>query len=174
MRKMAAIVLFASAAAFALASPAQARHHHYRHHHVRSVTAERHITCNRFGCSDRTQAHVASQRVAGRRVAGRRAGSSNCPRNLGCGCNLANYFHIIGKKWRELWVARNWARVGSAAAKGCTGCVAVLSRGRGGHVGVVRSYDANGNPVIYSYANGRLGWTTAPYSKRRVLAYRSL
>ena len=165
MRKMAAIVMFASAAAFALASPAEARHRHYRHH-ARVARVVQHITCNRFGCSDRVQPKIS-------RV-GRRAGSGNCPRNLGCGCNLANYFHIVGKKWRELWVARNWAFMGSRASKGCVGCVAVLSRGRGGHVGVVKSYDANGNPVIYSYANGRLGWTTAAYSARRVITYRQL
>lgn len=101
-------------------------------------------------------------------------GAKNCPRSLGCGCNLANYFHIAGKRWRELWVARNWRDEGRPAAKGCVGCVAVLKRGKGGHVGVVRSYDANGNPVIYSYANGRLGWTTTAYDARRVITYRSL
>lgn len=101
-------------------------------------------------------------------------GAKNCPRSLGCGCNLANYFKIAGKRWRELWVAREWGAEGRPAAKGCVGCVAVLKRGRGGHVGVVRSYDANGNPVIYSYANGRLGWTTAPYAASRVIAYRSI
>lgn len=103
-----------------------------------------------------------------------RLSRSGCPRNLGCGCNLANYFHIVGKQWRKLWVARNWENVGAPAVKGCTGCVAVMSRGRGGHVGVVKSYDANGNPVVYSYANGRLGWTTTTYSAGRVIAYRSL
>lgn len=101
--------------------------------------------------------------------------AKGCPRHLGCGCNLANYFHIAGKQWRQLWVARNWSHVGQSAWKGCVGCVAVLSRGRhGGHVGIVRHYDANGNPVIYSYANARLGWTTTTYSARRVIAYRSL
>ncbi len=104
----------------------------------------------------------------------RRHSSDGCPASLGCGCNLANYFHIAGRQWRKLWVARNWAGVGSPASKGCVDCVAVLRRGRGGHVGVVRRYDANGNPVIYSYANRRLGWTTTPYPARRVLAYRSL
>ena len=104
-----------------------------------------------------------------------RTRSGGCPRHLGCGCNLANYFKIVGKKWRELWVARAWADEGSKASKGCVGCVAVLSRGRrGGHVGVVKSYDTNGNPIIYSYANGRLGWTTTAYPARRVIAYRSM
>jgi hypothetical protein len=101
--------------------------------------------------------------------------SGNCPLTLGCGCNLANYFHIVGKRWRELWVARAWAKEGRPAAKGCVNCVAVLTRGkRGGHVGIVKSYDANGNPAIYSYANRRLGWVTTKYSAKRVIAYRQL
>lgn len=100
--------------------------------------------------------------------------TSHCPAYLGCGCHLATYLHIAGKRWRELWVARNWAREGTAAAKGCVGCVAVLRRGHGGHVGLVRSYDAHGNPVIYSYANPRLGWTQAPYPASRVISYRTL
>jgi hypothetical protein len=103
-----------------------------------------------------------------------RASSKGCPRNLGCGCNLANYFGITGRKWRKLWVARNWAHEGTIAGKGCVGCVAVMRRGRGGHVGVVKSYDQHGNPVIYSYANGRLGWRTSTYPAQRVIAYRNL
>ena len=161
MCKMAAIVAFAIASAIALTTPAQARPHHRTHHHA--VRSE-HVVCGRFGCRQTGSIDTATQREV----------QGGCPRNLGCGCNLANYFRIVGRKWRELWVARNWAHEGSPAHKGCTGCVAVLSRGRGGHVGVVKAYDADDNPVIYSYANGRLGWTTATYSARRVIAYRQL
>ena len=150
------------------AHPAQAKK---RHHHRHLVAAETAYS----GTPDRNGEYRPVGDYRAVRSAGRRErGSGNCPRNLGCGCNLANYFHISGPQWRELWVARAWARVGRAASRGCRDCVAVLSRGRGGHVGVVRDYDANGNPVIYSYANGRLGWTTTTYSARRVIAYRNL
>lgn len=96
--------------------------------------------------------------------------SGGCPSYLGCACHLAVYLGLGNR--RDLWYARNFSRQGTAANKGCVGCVAVLSRGKGGHVGVVRSYDANGNPVIYSWANARLGWTETSYDVRRVLAYR--
>lgn len=163
MYKMAAIVLFATAT-FALPAQARPLHHHKTQHHI--ARSEGVIVCDRQGCRSSTA-------TPERRIASGRKG--NCPRNLGCGCNLANYFHIGGQRWRELWVARAWAREGTRASKGCIGCVAVLSRGRrGGHVGVVQAYDANGNPVVYSYANGRLGWTTAAYPSQRVIAYRSL
>lgn len=101
---------------------------------------------------------------------------THCPPRLGCGCNLANHFGGIDRfgwnTWRELWRARDWLQHFARARRGCVGCVAVLSRGRrGGHVGVVRHYDSHGNPVIFSYANRRLGWRTATFSARRVLGY---
>lgn len=101
--------------------------------------------------------------------------SKGCPADLGCGCHLANYFGFTGKLWRELWVARNWGHVGSPASKGCVGCVAVFSRGkRGGHVGIVKGYTEGGKPIVYSYANRRLGWTTSEYNLGRVIAYREV
>lgn len=99
--------------------------------------------------------------------------SAGCPLHLGCGCNLAVKLGLGPR--RDLWYARNFEHEGSAASRGCIGCVAVLSRGRHhGHVGIVRSYDPNGNPVIESYANARLGWTVMKYPSGRVLAYRSI
>lgn len=102
------------------------------------------------------------------------APANACPSSLGCGCHLADYFHIVGQKWRALWLARAWEHEGSAASYGCIDCVAVLSRGRGGHVGIVKGYDANGNPIIYSWGNHRTGWHTQTYSARRVIAYRNI
>lgn len=99
--------------------------------------------------------------------------SPGCPAHLGCGCNLATYFNIADAHLkRALWIAREWLHHFNRAEPGCVGCVAVLSRGRGGHVGVVKGYDANGNPTIYSYANARLGWRTATYPRSRVIGYR--
>lgn len=96
---------------------------------------------------------------------------SQCPVRAWCGCFLEDYF---GLRDRSLWVARNWINVGRPAQRGCINCIAVLRRGaRGGHVGVVRSYDEHGNPVIYSgNHNNAVGVGTYPAS--RVLAYRSL
>lgn len=50
------------------------------------------------------------------------------------------------------------------------GAIAVLSRGRGGHVGVVSGFDDGGNPIIVSGNHGhRVG--EGVYSKHRVIAY---
>lgn len=99
-----------------------------------------------------------------------------CPRSLGCGCNMAAYYGMSAAQAKAagLWLARNWAYKGSAASRGCVGCVAVTTRGRGGHVGVVRGYDSSGNPIIYSYHNARQGWGEGVYNSHRVLAYRSI
>lgn len=98
-------------------------------------------------------------------------GAPRCPTSLACGCRLANHFGISGKDWRKLWVARNWLHFGSRAPSGCIGCVVVLSRGRGGHVGIVRGYTKRG-VTAYSWGNRRVGWFTHTYSKKRVLGYR--
>lgn len=96
----------------------------------------------------------------------------NCPRHLACGCRLASSMGIDGKLWRRLWVARNWLEIGRRARHGCVGCIVVLRRGRrGGHVGKVVGYEGR-DPIVYSWANARLGWTTATYPARLVLGYR--
>lgn len=102
---------------------------------------------------------------------------AGCPQSLGCGCNAAARFLGLSASEalkRGLYVARLWARIGTPASKGCIGCIAVLTRKGGGHVGKVVGYDARGNPRIESYANRRLGWTTAVYPSRRVIVYRSI
>ena len=102
------------------------------------------------------------------------AEARSCPRYLGCGCWLATHLGITGHQWRELWLARAWAHVGSPAARGCVNCVAVFSRGRGGHVGQVKRWDANGNPVILSYMNRRLGVREAAHPAGRLIALRQM
>ncbi len=68
-------------------------------------------------------------------------------------------------------LARAFAKIGTPAHKGCTKCIAIFSRGKGGHVGIVESWDANGNPVILSgNFNGRVD--TAPHPVNRLLALR--
>ena len=68
-------------------------------------------------------------------------------------------------------IARAWLHVGSPAPHGCTGCVAVFSRGSGGHVGLVESWDAGGNPVILSgNFNGGVG--TYAHAASRLIGLR--
>lgn len=94
---------------------------------------------------------------------------SGCPLRRWCGCFLQHYFGLADK---TLWNARRWAGVGRPAAAGCVGCIAVLSRGNGGHVGIVRGYDG-ANPIILS-GNHNNSVGTATYPRSRVIAYRYL
>lgn len=101
--------------------------------------------------------------------------ASGCPRHLGCGCHLARHLGISDPH-RTLWSARAWLhdhRFARASA-GCIGCVVVFSRGSGGHVGIVRSYDRHGNVVAYSWGNARVGWFTKTYRRGRVLGFREV
>lgn len=93
-----------------------------------------------------------------------------CRRTLDCGCSLAQVFRISDKALaRRLWVARDWLKEFPRSGPS-VGAVAVLSRGRGGHVGIVRGVDPNGNPIVESYKYyGSVG--EAVYPKSRVLGY---
>lgn len=46
--------------------------------------------------------------------------------------------------------ARSYMKRGTKADPGCVGCVVVLTRTGGGHVGVVKDYDKRGNPIVVS------------------------
>lgn len=93
-----------------------------------------------------------------------------CRRTLDCGCSLAQILRISDPvKARRLWVARDWLREFPRTGP-VVGAVAVLSRGRGGHVGLVKGVDPNGNPIVESFKYyGSVG--EAVYPKRRVLGY---
>lgn len=95
---------------------------------------------------------------------------SQCPVHAWCGCYLADRYGLTDK---SLWNARRWATIGRPAFAGCIGCIAVLTRGRGGHVGIVIGYVRGNNPVVLSgNHNNAVGVGTYPAA--RVLAYREL
>ena len=85
-----------------------------------------------------------------------------------CAWWLRRYLNISRSAFRpwEWNLARGFLYIGSPAPRGCTGCIAVFSRGRGGHVGLVKNWDANGNPVILSgnYV-GRVATAAHPASR---------
>jgi uncharacterized protein (TIGR02594 family) len=90
-----------------------------------------------------------------------------------CAWWLRRHLHIARSAFPpyQYNMARAFAKIGTPAPKGCTGCVAVFSRGRGGHVGIVEGWDPGGNPIILSgNFNGRVG--TAPHPASRLLALR--
>lgn len=95
----------------------------------------------------------------------------DCPLVRWCACYLARRLGVDDQN-KSLWIARNWAKVGRPAQRGCIGCIVVLTRGSGGHVGIVRGYDGN-NPIVWSgNHNGSVGIGT--YNRSRVIAYREL
>lgn len=66
-------------------------------------------------------------------------------------------------------LARNWAKLPRTGLR--VGAIAVLSRGRGGHVGVVSGIDRNGNPIIVSGNSRGRKVGEGVYPRHRVLAY---
>jgi uncharacterized protein (TIGR02594 family) len=67
--------------------------------------------------------------------------------------------------------AISFAHRGKPASHGCTNCIAVTRRKGGHHVGVVKGYDAQGNPIIISgNHNRRVG--VGVYARNKVIAYR--
>lgn len=95
---------------------------------------------------------------------GQTASQIGVRRTLWCSAFLRAITHASGVDDRaKSWLAR--PHTGPHI-----GAIAVLSRGRGGHVGVVSGFDANGNPIIISGNHGhRVG--EGVYPKGRVLAY---
>lgn len=68
--------------------------------------------------------------------------------------------------------ARDWAKLPGAKSVGKIGDIVVLTRGRGGHIGVLAGWKGS-NPIIVSGNHNRVVGTGV-YSKHRVLAYVSL
>lgn len=67
--------------------------------------------------------------------------------------------------------AISYARRGAPARHGCINCIAVTSRRGGAHVGIVKGYDARGNPILISGNHGRrVG--VGVYALNRVIAFR--
>jgi uncharacterized protein (TIGR02594 family) len=147
-RTLAAVVV-----SLVLASaPAQAHHtHHYRH-----KVSQRYHKVSHHHHHEPTRAY----------------GSDPRPREW-CAWWLRRYLHIP----RQLFpnggynLARAFLKIGTRARVGCTGCIAVFSRGGGGHVGLVKSWDAHGNPVILS-GNFRGRVATYPHPRSRLIGLR--
>ena len=66
-----------------------------------------------------------------------------------CGCWLGVHLNELDP---SLWVARNWARVGSRARGPCVGCVAVWRH----HVGIVQAVDGNQIKLLSGNDGGKV------------------
>lgn len=80
-------------------------------------------------------------------VAPAMARPSHCPARKWCGCFLASH---LGKNDRSLWLARNWAGVGSSAGGPAVGAIVVWRH----HVGVITG-GTDGAWVVLSGNDGR-------------------
>jgi hypothetical protein len=131
------------------------------------------ITCDQRGCGkSESYRHGDDNNLTNHSVGMGSLGG--CRSSLGCGCNAAvRWLGLSAKEAARQGynAARAWLGKGSPAASDCVGCFMISRRSGGGHVGKVIGRDANGNPIVESYANARLGWTVATYPKSRVLGY---
>lgn len=98
---------------------------------------------------------------------GQTAAQLRLPRSLWC----ADFMNMLLGRPGGDRRALSYVRYGTPAAYGCTDCIAVV-RSHRWHVGVVKTYDANGNPVIVSGNHGRRVGIGA-YPRRSVLTYRN-
>lgn len=67
-------------------------------------------------------------------------------------------------------MASSFARYGTRVSGPQVGAIAVMTRGRGGHVGIITGVDAKGNPIMISGNNGNRV-REAPVSRGRIYAY---
>lgn len=97
-------------------------------------------------------------------------------RSLWCARFIAYIAPAVANRLKRMGLNPNWARdyarLPGAKRVGAVGDIVVLTRGRGGHIGVLAGFKA-GNPIVVSGNHGhKVG--TGVYSKHRVLAYVSI
>ena len=121
-----ALVVFASVIAFA-PSLAQARGSHHRgvHYSAHYAARRHHMTLSDRHRGGRRENHLARRHA----LRAARAGSGGRPAAW-CGWWLGNQ---LGLRDRSLWLARNWAAVGSNAGRPEVGVVVVWRH----HVGII-------------------------------------
>jgi hypothetical protein len=99
---------------------------------------------------------------------GKTASQLGLPASLWC----ADFVNLLKGERHGDRRALAYARKGRPASQGCVGCVAVV---RGGHhVGVVEGYTRTGNPILISGNSTGRRVAEGAYSKRGVVAYRSI
>jgi uncharacterized protein (TIGR02594 family) len=105
------------------------------------------------------------------RHVGANAKSLGLPGSLWCADFMNMVLRKSGLKATGSRAAQSYLKYGQQIDEPRVGAIAIFTRGRrGGHVGIVRGTDGNGNPIIVSgnYSNKV---AEAVYPKARVIAY---
>jgi uncharacterized protein (TIGR02594 family) len=100
---------------------------------------------------------------------GKTAGQLGLKPSLWCGRFMDLVLRESGRKGGSA-AAKHYLHYGPRTIEPQVGSLAILTRGDGGHVGVVTAVDAAGNPTIIS-GNHNNRVAEAVYPKRRVIAY---
>ncbi len=103
-----------------------------------------------------------------RALIGQTAAQLGLPQHLWCADFIAKIAPEAARKVSNPRWARDYAELPKTGPK--IGAIAVLSRGNGGHIGVISGFDSRGNPIIISGNHGHRV-AEAKYPKHRVIAY---
>lgn len=88
-----------------------------------------------------------------------------------CGVFVAACMDTVGIKLPKLWMrAKSWAEWGTRLSAPVPGCVVVLERQGGGHVGFVVGRSAKGDLMVLGGNQGNRV-SIAPFERSRVVAY---
>ncbi|MGY8681141.1 TIGR02594 family protein [Bradyrhizobium sp. UFLA05-153] len=157
------------------------RYHHYRH--ARSSRFERGAAqLEASGFANTQASYDPSANTSG--MAGDFGGGSGlvseARRYLGgnptgrgslwCARFMNMVLEHTGHKGSGSDMASSFAHYGTRVSGPQVGAIAVMSRGRGGHVGIITGIDAKGNPIMISGNNGNRV-REAPISRGRIYAY---
>ena len=161
MKKIAmAIVSLALLGATAADAKTRRHHHHHRHHQART-----HLQPAPSFVPIYAIAAVGGDLVArARNHLGQTAAQVGVRRNLWCGA----FLNKVAGGGTGSDLAKSWLAKPRTSPR--VGAVAVMGRGRGGHVGIVSGFDGAGNPIIISGNHNRRVAETV-YPKGRVIAY---
>ena len=96
-------------------------------------------------------------------------------KSLWCARFIAVIAPSIASRLKAMGLNPNWARdyarlPEAKRSGGEPGDIIVLTRGKAGHIGVLKGYDRNHNPIVISGNHGRKVGEGA-YARSRVLAY---
>jgi uncharacterized protein (TIGR02594 family) len=164
-------ILCAAVMAFALSSPALARHraqHHHFNARVQMVSCPTFSICGTARNSSLYPDAVPHSDLVSSARAYIGVGAIFGRSNLWCARFMNYVLRRAGLRGTGSDLAKSFLKFPHTSPH--IGAIAVLGRRHGGHVGIVTGFDREGNPIIVSGNHGHRV-AEARYPKSRVLAY---